>query len=109
MTAVEKELNRLLTPIMVRRLPYTETEQLQKWENNALKVIEKRLGKDSNCYKDLYHAIQSGPPRYGQDPRGQVITPEQYQQEMDERTKRYQDIIEMCLEYVRNNKHQKSS
>jgi hypothetical protein len=65
-----------------------------------LKVIEELFGKDSPCYKDLSDAIHTGPPRYGQDPRGQVISPEQYQREMDERIRKYQDIIETCKKYA---------
>jgi hypothetical protein len=97
---VEDKLNSLVVPITVRRLSYKDVDQLQEWENNALKTIEQIFGKDSSCYKDLYDAIQSGPSRYGQDPRGQVITAEQYQQEMDERTNRYQDIIGMCAKHA---------
>jgi hypothetical protein len=98
--SIEDNLNNLIMPIAVRRLSYKEVDQLQEWENNALKVLEQIFGKDSPYYKDLYNAIQSGPPRYGQDPRGQVISPEQYQQEMDERLKRYQDILERSKKYI---------
>jgi hypothetical protein len=100
--SIENKLNNLIVPITVRRLPYTEVNELQEWENNALRVLEQIFGKDSSSYNDLYGAIQSGPPRYGQDPRGQEISPEQYQQEMDERLKRYQDILERSKKYIQD-------
>ena len=98
--SVEDRLNGLIVPIVVRRLSYRDVDVLKRWEDDALKILEELFGNDSSCYKDLSDAIHSGPPRYGQDPRAQVITPEQYQQEMDERTGRYQDIIEMCKQHA---------
>jgi hypothetical protein len=74
-----------------------------------LKVLEELFGKDSSCYSDLYESIQSGPPRYGFDPRGQVISPEQYQQEMDERTTRYQKTLAKCQKQFEKDKYGKSS
>lgn len=98
---VEKdtELKQLLEEIsMLEKLPYTNNK-ISDWENRVLELLEKGMGKDSDCYKQFHGQTQQGFWwRPNVDPRMIIVSQELYQQEYTDHLNLYKKILQLCLE-----------